>query len=320
MKKALALLICLLLVISTVFLVAATGNKLFSIDADGVEKLTLRNGWGGARELDATMDRTLIARIIKSLNDFEYGEVVEEEFPPAPGWYVMIDVTNNDGEKQTIEIGVHGVYVTTYATDSSSSGQRLQYMSVDPDYFGQEWTELLFGKTLPLFEDINMWAKNSIEWVYEQGLFSGKSDTKFSPNGKMSRAMLATVLWRLAGKPAVSGSSGFSDVPSGQYYSDAVKWAADSGIVTGTGGGKFSPNGNVSRQDLAVMLHRYAGGTSGTANISVYLDAGKVSGYAEEAVKWAVGSGIITGKSGKLDPKGNATRAEVATMMMRFAG
>ncbi len=176
---------------------------------------------------------------------------------------------------------------------------------------------------LPFTDVATHWGKNAIEWVYAQGLFGGTSDTKFSPNGKMSRAMLATVLWRLAGKPADSGNSVFTDVPAGTYYTEAVHWASNNWIVAGTGGGKFSPEQNVTREQITIMLYRYAsskGDVSGTADISAYPDAGEVGKSAQTAIRWAVGNGIITGKSGRLDPKGSATRAEVATMIMRFAG
>lgn len=173
------------------------------------------------------------------------------------------------------------------------------------------------------FTDINMWAKDSIEWSYNKNLFSGTSTTRFSPNAPMNRAMLATVLWRLDGKPAAGGNSSFVDVPSGQYYSEAIKWASDNNIVSGTGNGRFSPDKYITREQLSTMLYRYAqykGKANGSTSLAKYLDANNVSIWAYEAMQWAVGNGIVTGKQNVyLAPKDNSTRAEVATMLKRFA-
>ena len=169
------------------------------------------------------------------------------------------------------------------------------------------------------------WFYDDVVYAYENGLFSGTSDTTFSPNASMTRAMLVTVLYRLEGQPTVSGRSGFSDVKLNSYYEDAVTWAADNGIVNGTGATTFSPNANVTREQMAAILYRYAQykkydvSVGEDTNILSYDDAQSISSYAIPAIQWACGAGVVTGKSGsKLDPKGNATRAEVAAMLMRF--
>lgn len=170
------------------------------------------------------------------------------------------------------------------------------------------------------FTDIKThWGRDSIEWSYSQGLFNGVTEDRFDPNGVTKRGMVATVLHRLAGEPSAAGSAGFSDVASGAYYEKAVNWAAENEIVTGRGNGKFDPNGNVTRQELAVMLYRFKGSPNVTDVVLDFPDADKVSGFAADAMKWAVEQGIITGRSnGSLDPKGNATRAEVSAMLQRF--
>lgn len=175
------------------------------------------------------------------------------------------------------------------------------------------------------FDDVDSgaWYFDSVMYVVEKGLFKGTEGNNFSPTMNMNRAMLVTVLYRLAGQPAVSGGAAFNDVSSSAWYSDAVTWAAQTGIVTGTGGNQFSPDLPVSREQIAVMLRRYAAyygyDVSGAADLSGYADGGSVSGFAREGVSWAVAEGLLQGGDGKLSPTSNATRAEVATLLQRYA-
>ena len=174
------------------------------------------------------------------------------------------------------------------------------------------------------FTDVSTsdWFYSDVMFVYENGLFSGTDSRSFSPNAYMTRAMLVTVLYRLEGEPAGTGSSSFSDVSSGSYYEKAVAWAAANGIVTGTGSTSFSPDAKVTREQLAAILYRYAQykklDTDAGATLDSFSDAGNVSGYASEALSWAVSEGLINGASGRLMPKGDATRAQVAAILHRF--
>lgn len=174
------------------------------------------------------------------------------------------------------------------------------------------------------FTDVSTsdWFYSDVMFVYENGLFSGTDSRSFSPNASMTRAMLVTVLYRLEGEPAGTGSSSFSDVRSGSYYEKAVAWAAANGIVTGTGSTSFSPDAKVTREQLAAILYRYAQykklDTDAGAKLDSFSDAGNVSGYASEALSWAVSEGLINGASGRLTPKGDATRAQVAAILHRF--
>lgn len=174
------------------------------------------------------------------------------------------------------------------------------------------------------FTDVSTsdWFYSDVMFVYENGLFSGTDSRSFSPNASMTRAMLVTVLYRLEGEPAGTGSSSFSDVCSGSYYEQAVAWAAANGIVTGTGSTSFSPDAKVTREQLAAILYRYAQykklDTDAGAKLDSFSDAGNVSGYASEALSWAVSEGLINGASGRLMPKGDATRAQVAAILHRF--
>ena len=174
------------------------------------------------------------------------------------------------------------------------------------------------------FTDVSTsdWFYSDVMFVYENGLFSGTDSRSFSPNASMTCAMLVTVLYRLEGEPAGTGSSSFSDVCSGSYYEKAVAWATANGIVTGTGSTSFSPDAKVTREQLAAILYRYAQykklGTDAGAKLDSFSDAGNVSGYASEALSWAVSEGLINGASGRLMPKGDATRAQVAAILHRF--
>jgi hypothetical protein len=168
------------------------------------------------------------------------------------------------------------------------------------------------------------WFYDDVAFVYTHGLFEGTSATTFSPYMEMSRGMVVTVLARLSSADLSKYTeSGFTDVEADKYYAESVEWAKENSIVTGTGDGLFSPDTDISRQDLAVILYRYAE-VAGVALPSVkaqsdFADNSAIAGYAAEAVYAMQRAGIIGGKPGKLfDPNGTATRAEVAAMLHRF--
>ena len=165
------------------------------------------------------------------------------------------------------------------------------------------------------------WYHLAVDFAVERGLFGGTSANTFEPDAPMTRAMLVTVLWRYEGKPAAPANT-FSDVKAGTWYSDAVSWASANGVVNGVGGNRFDPDGNITREQMAAILYRYCNGkgidTSKRGSLSGFPDAGKVSSYAQTAMQWTVAEGIIGGSDGMLLPQGNATRAQVATILMRF--
>ena len=175
------------------------------------------------------------------------------------------------------------------------------------------------------FTDVasDAWYAQAAAYVYRQGLMSGTAQDRFSPDLTTNRAMLVTILYRLAGSPAVDGGSAFTDVSGGDWFASGVAWASANGIVTGYGDGRFGPNDPITREQMAAILYRYAGfagqSTTGQADLSGYTDAGRVSPYAAEAMGWAADRGLITGVSADtLSPGGSATRAQVATILMRF--
>lgn len=164
------------------------------------------------------------------------------------------------------------------------------------------------------------WSANSIDFMSANELVTGTAAKTFSPNQTMTRAMLVTILYRVADKPSVKNvSNPFTDVKAGTYYYDAVLWAYKNNIVTGTSNTTFNPNGAVTREQIAAILYRYAGSPRVNASLKGYSDQNKVSTYATTAMEWAVKNGIITGKSATtLDPTGKGTRAEVAVMLHRY--
>ena len=162
------------------------------------------------------------------------------------------------------------------------------------------------------------WAAGAVEFVTSQGLLQGTGASTFAPGQPMTRAMLVTALWREAGSPVVNYAMDFDDVAEGQWYTEAVRWAASEGIVAGTGKG-FSPDAALTRESLAAILFRYAGGQADGDSLDSYADGAGVSAWAREAMNWAVAQGLITGKSGgRLDPGGTASRAEVSAILMRY--
>ncbi len=163
------------------------------------------------------------------------------------------------------------------------------------------------------------WYYDAVKYAVENNIMSGVSADKFDPNAKLTRSMLAQILYNHAGKPDAAASS-MKDVASGSWYAKAVGWAAQKGIVTGYSDGTFKPTDSITREQLALMLYRYAGSPAVTGTLDNFSDASSVSAYAQDAVKWATANGIITGNGNAtiLDPKGNASRAQVAAMMMRY--
>lgn len=170
------------------------------------------------------------------------------------------------------------------------------------------------------------WYYGAAAYAYNNGLFAGMTPTTFAPNATMTRAMLVSVLWRLAGAPAPKAPNTFVDVPDGAWYTDAVTWAAENGVVSGIGGSRFDPSGYVTREQTAEILYNYAHSkgydVSARADLTAFPDAGSVSGWAEEALSWANAAGLINGtvRDGQtiLDPQGSASRAQVAMILMNY--
>ena len=164
------------------------------------------------------------------------------------------------------------------------------------------------------------WVYDGVRYAFESGLMKGVSDDRFAPQEEVSRAMIATVLHRLAGTQKAGGSNPFPDVEEGQWYSDAVIWAAGEKIIEGYGNGSFGTNDPVTREQLVTMFWRAEGKPDAAQDaLSDFSDAAEISSWAEDAFAWAVSTGLIQGKPGNLlDPQGTTTRAEVAQILMNY--
>ena len=175
------------------------------------------------------------------------------------------------------------------------------------------------------FTDISEkdWFYGDVMFVYENGLMLGTSKTLFSPHGTAMRGMMATILWRMEGSPVPKGKNSFTDVEAGKWYADAITWTAENGIFAGYSKDKFGPDDPITREQLAAIFYRYADykgyDLTVKGDLDKFKDTDKITDYAKTAMQWAVGSGLVKGKSGNLlDPQGTATRAEIAAMLHRF--
>ena len=206
--------------------------------------------------------------------------------------------------------------ISTHGTASLPITHASQYVIVIDDK----------SHALP-FTDVEEddWFRESVEFVYRSDLMAGVSGTLFAPNMSTTRAMIVTILYRLEGEPEVTGVSSFTDVPEDTWYTQAVKWGEESGVINGYGHGLFGPEDNITREQMATILYRYAAykgyDVSGRGDLSAFRDGGSVGFWAVNGVSWAVDAGLMAGMgSSTLAPQGEATRAQIATILMRFVG
>ena len=190
---------------------------------------------------------------------------------------------------------------------------------------GQVTVTVTFAEAPLPFPDVTEgdWFYDAVRYAYETGLMDGVGDSLFAPNSETTRAQLVTILYRLAGEPEPGGDSGFADVAAGTWYTDAVAWAAQNGIVNGVSDTEFAPGDDITREQLAAILYRYAAcqgyDVSQRADLSGFGDASSISGYAQEALSWAHAQGLVLGfEDGSLRPQGTASRAQIAAVLMRF--
>ena len=175
------------------------------------------------------------------------------------------------------------------------------------------------------FSDVPLtyWGIDAVDFVSSREIFIGTSDSIFTPEGTINRGMIATVLYRLENTPTLTDIISFSDVGGNEWYTDAIQWAAENNIMSGYGNNRFGPMDSVTREQLAVILYNYTASNGisveAAGDLSVFHDAEDTSDWAKEAISWAVGVGLLSGKgNGILDPTGTATRAEVAQMLMNY--
>lgn len=248
-----------------------------------------------------------------SPSNAEKGATITITLSPDKG-YKLDKLTVTDGSGKTVSTVKKSDTVYTFTMPASAVKVGVSYVKAT-----ETPSETKFNDV-----SANDWFASAVDYVTGKGMMNGTADNTFSPKANTTRGMVVTVLYRLENQPSTSAAS-FTDVASGAYYANAVAWANANGIVSGYGSGKFGPNDKVTREQLAAILYRYAQykkydvSVGEDTNILSYDDAQSISTYAIPAIQWACGAGVVTGKSGsKLDPKGNATRAEVAAMLMRF--
>lgn len=241
----------------------------------------------------------------------EKGASITITLSPDKG-YKLDKLTVTDGSGKTVSTVKKSDTVYTFTMPASAVNVGVSYVKADATPSETKFNDVF----------ANDWFASAVDYVTGKGMMNGTADNTFSPKANTTRGMVVTVLYRLENQPSTSAAS-FTDVASGAYYANAVAWANANGIVSGYGSGKFGPNDKVTREQLAAILYRYAQykkyDVSGANSLDGYADAQSVSSYAVPALQWANAAGVVTGKSGsKLDPKGNAARAEVAAMLMRF--
>lgn len=224
-----------------------------------------------------------------------------------------------------IDLAEYSTYRYGYTFDGwyadEALTQRVTSVTLDADKtVYAAWTRNRF------FEDVTIadWFYDDVMFVCGRGVMQGVSDTRFGPHLTATRAMMATILWRMEGSPAPTAEARFTDVRSGQWYSEAVAWTAQSGVYTGYADGSFRPNDSITREQLAAILYRYAKykgvdvSVGEDTNILSYADAAEISDYAFPAMQWACGAGVMQGSNGNLLPRGRATRAQIAAMLHRY--
>ena len=294
--------------------ITVNGQKIAK-DGSYTFKYTSSSSSGGSSSGKTTYKVTTSAvnngGVNASPSNAEKGATITITLSPDKG-YKLDKLTVTDGSGKSVSTVKKSDTVYTFTMPASAVTVGVSYVKA---------TETP-SKTK--FNDVsaNDWFASAVDYVTGKGMMNGTADNTFSPKANTTRGMVVTVLYRLENQPSTSAAS-FTDVASGAYYANAVAWANANGIVSGYGSGKFGPNDKVTREQLAAILYRYAQykkyDVSGAKSLDGYTDAQSVSSYAVPALQWANAAGVVTGKSGsKLDPKGNATRAEVAAMLMRF--
>lgn len=248
-----------------------------------------------------------------SPSNAEKGATITLTLSPDKG-YKLDKLTVTDGSGKSVSTVKKSDTVYTFTMPASAVTVGVSYAKATETPSATKFNDV----------SANDWFASAVDYVTGKGMMNGTADNTFSPKANTTRGMVVTVLYRLENQPSTSAAS-FTDVASGAYYANAVAWANANGIVSGYGSGKFGPNDKVTREQLAAILYRYAQykkydvSVGEDTNILSYNDAQSISSYAIPAIQWACGASVVTGKSGsKLDPKGNATRAEVAAMLMRF--
>ena len=277
---------------------------------------THTGGGGGGGETTAsyrvTVEPSEHGTVKSSHNTASAGTAVTLTVTPQDGYRLAgLTVTDGNGRNVTLSDKGNGKY--TFVMPSRAVTVKASFAPIT-------------AEDMPFIDvPVGTWYEDGVRYVYQKGLMAGTSATTFGPDVTTTRGMIATILWRLAGSPQVDYIMAFDDVAAGSWYAEAIRWAASEGIVSGYGDGKFGPDDIITREQMAAMLYRYAQykgydvSVGENTNLLSYTDFESLSEYAIPAMQWAVGAGIISGTSAStLGPQGNASRAQVAVILMQF--
>ena len=305
-------------------------NNTFTMPAEPVTVKAVfdRDSSGGAHHPDAGSTTTTSSDRyeIETPSDVENGSVKVSPSKAEKGDTVTVTVTPDDGY-QLDKLAVYDEDGDKLDLNDKGDGKFTFQMPKGDVSIEVSFVPIEDETAKANFSDVpaDAWYAEAVQYVYENGLMTGTSDTTFSPDLTTSRSMIATILWRMAGSPVVNYAMDFADVPADQWYAEAVRWASSEGIVGGYGNGSFGTGDPITREQFAVMLYRFAQkqgydvSVGENTNILSYTDVSAVSEYAIPAMQWAVGSGVITGMGDTLAPQGETTRAQAAMMLMRFS-
>ena len=301
------------------FTVSYAGNEWYNEASDtctvSVTRTGGSSGGGGGSSSSShsvSVDSDKNGTVSVNKDNASQGSTVTITVKPDSG-YELGDLIVTDKNGNEIKLTDKGNGKYTFKMPGSKVEIEASFVpQADPD-IGLPFNDIPSGS----------WYEDAVWYVYENGLMAGTSDTTFEPDTTTSRGMIVTVLYRLEGAPTVSGASAFTDVADGQYYADAVAWAAANNIVGGYGNGLFGPNDTITREQMAAILYRYAQykgyDVTASTDLSDYSDVAQVSSYALAALQWANAEGLVNGTSDTtLTPGGSATRAQVAVILMRF--
>ena len=300
------------------FAAPVTGDLV--LYAKWTERPSGGGGGGGSVTYAVNVEKAENGTVTASPSYAAHGKTVSLTVKPDEGYQLDgLTVTDVNGKEIPVEQNADGIWSFTMPVEA---------VTVTPAFVKEEAPVVPDepGDVSDRFKDVSRgaWYHDAVQWAVDNGIMNGVSDDKFDPDDNTTRAMVVTMLWRMAGEPASIAAAPFTDVKAGSWYADAVNWAAETGAVKGTSETTFSPDTPVTREQLAAILYRSAQskglGFTGAWSFPLdFPDAAEVSEYADEAMHWMTMHGDITGmKDGTLAPKANATRAQIATMFMRF--
>jgi hypothetical protein len=270
-----------------------------------------------AKEVTVKINETQNGSAAADDDTAEKGDTVTISASPDK-WYKVGSATVKDAEGNSVDVKDNGDGTFSFTQPDGIVTVDVTFVrNPDADYPSRKFTDI----------DINAWYIDAVDYALEKGYYSGTGETTFEPDNTMTRAMFVAVLFRMDG----ADSSGytkqvFDDVAAGQWYSSAVEWASENGIVSGIGDGRFDPDGEITREQMAAVMYRYAKyrgidtSVTDTSVFNTFTDSGTVSDWAKEPMTWAAGTGLINGMgNGRLEPLGNSTRAQVAQVIMNFS-